>query len=291
MKYRIKNEKLSVEVQTAGGSLCSIRDVAGTEYLWQGDPAYWEEQAPNLFPYVARMTEGKYILDETVYEMGIHGFVRTSELQAAELTEDSLVVSLEDSEETRKQYPYRFRYEIEYRLAGSQLQVAYHVYNRDTKTMYFGLGGHPGFRVPLEEGLAFEDYYIQFPAGSSMRKVGLTPDCFINGETEAFPLEKGDILPLRHSLFDDDAIVLCEMPKEVSLLAGPGRKGVRVSYPQMNYLGLWHKPLSDAPYVCIEPWLSLPSRKGRIEDLAEQPDLAALEPGGHYCNRWTIEIL
>ena len=30
--------------------------------------------------------------------------------------------------------------------------------------MYFGVGGHPGFAVPLEKGLAFEDYCLQFEA-------------------------------------------------------------------------------------------------------------------------------
>ena len=28
--------------------------------------------------------------------------------------------------------------------------------------MYFGLGGHPGFNVPLEAGLSFEDYCLEF---------------------------------------------------------------------------------------------------------------------------------
>lgn len=47
----------------AGAQLLSIRASDGTECLWQGDPAYWSDRAPNLFPYVARLTEGKYYLD------------------------------------------------------------------------------------------------------------------------------------------------------------------------------------------------------------------------------------
>lgn len=57
---------------------------------------------------------------------------------------------------------------------------------------------------------------------------------------------------------------------------------MRVSYPQMNFLGIWHMPFTDAPYVCIEPWSALPSRKGRIEDLSEQPNLVHLPAGERY---------
>ena len=62
MNYTIANDRLTVQISSRGGELQSIiRD--GREYLWQADPAFWDEKAPNLFPYIARMTEGKYTLD------------------------------------------------------------------------------------------------------------------------------------------------------------------------------------------------------------------------------------
>ena len=59
-----------------------------------------------------------------------------------------------------------------------------------------------------------------------------------------------------------------------------------VSYTHL----IWHMPFTDAPYVCIEPWSALPSRKGRIEDLSEQPNLVHLPAGKRYENTWSIEI-
>ena len=44
-------------------------------------------------------------------------------------------------------------------------------------------------------------------------------------------------------------------------------KEICVTYPNMTYLGIWHMPKTDAPYICIEPWSSLPSRKNVVEDL------------------------
>jgi len=65
---------------------------------------------------------------------------------------------------------------------------------------------------------------------------------------------------------------------------------VTVSFPDMPYLGVWHWPKKDAPYVCIEPWASLPSREGKTAVLEEQADLIRLDPGKTYVNTWMIAV-
>lgn len=47
---------------------------------------------------------------------------------------------------------------------------------------------------------------------------------------------------MRHDMFDDDAIVLRNMPGEVTLKSDKGTRSVTVSYPKMSYLGFWHVP-------------------------------------------------
>ena len=56
----------------------------------------------------------------------------------------------------------------------------------------------------------------------------------------------------------------------------------------MPYLGVWHIPCTDAPYVCIEPWCSLPSASGTVTVLEEKPDLLTLAPQEIYRNHWSI---
>ena len=46
----------------------------------------------------------------------------------------------------------------------------------------------------------------------------------------------------------------------------------------------------DAPYVCIEPWVSLPARDGVVEDFACKGDLIHLPGHGSYENTWYITI-
>lgn len=85
-------------------------------------------------------------------------------------------------------------------------------------------------------------------------------------------------------------MVLAEADREVTLEAEGDSRRITVSCPQMPYLGLWHMPGTDAPYICIEPWVSLPSEQGKAAVFEEQPDLIALEPGGQYQNHWSITV-
>ena len=290
MLYTIENDRLTVTANSLGAQLWSICSHDGTEYLWQGDPAYWGDRALTLFPYVARLWQGRYEMDGETHSLPIHGFAPASEFALAEKTDTRMVFALESSEETYAQYPRHFVFRVIYALEGDALKVAYEVENRDARTMHFGLGGHPGFNVPLEKGLRFEDYRLRFGVACQPVRVGFSEDCFVSGEDAPFPLENGCVLPLAHSLFDDDAIVLRDMVREVTLEAPGSARSVTVSFPDMPYLGIWHWPRKDAPYVCIEPWRSLPARRGEMAVLERQTDLVHLAPGERYVNRWCITV-
>lgn len=290
MLHSIKNEFLTVTAAEKGAELQSILGADGTEYLWQGDAKYWSDRALNIFPYVARLNEGRYYLDGALHEMAIHGIAPYREFTVTENNGEKMVFELKSDEKTYAEYPRNFVFRIVYALEGSTLKVTYACDNRDDRTMYFGLGGHPGFNVPLAAGKSFEDYRLRFAEACEAYRVGFSADCFVTHADTAFPLENGTVLSLRHDLFDDDAIVLRSMAREVTLECDGDGHAVTVSYPGMQYLGLWHWPRTDAPYVCIEPWCSLPADKGTITVFEEQKDLIRLAPGETYTNNWSIRI-
>ena len=277
MEHKISSNLLTVTVSELGAELRSIKDAEGTEYLWQGDSTYWSDRAPNIFPYVARLTNGSYYIDGKLYKMPPHGFALSERFDVVSNKENEIIFELTDSEKTYQMYPRRFSLKIKYRVEGATLQIVFSITNRDERTMYYGIGGHPGFNVPIDGNEVFEDYFLSFDEPCEPLRIGFTPQCYLNGEKTPFVLEDGKI-KLSHDIFSDDAIVLTNIPHKVTLGSVNGNRSVTVTYPKMNYLGIWHRPNTDAPYVCIEPWSSLPSTQDIIAVLEEQKDLMALEP-------------
>lgn len=286
----IRNSAMTVTIDELGAQLQSITAADGTEYLWNGDPAYWTGRAPILFPYVGRLTNDRYTYGGKEYEMTRHGFARRMEFSVVTVGKDHITLHIEDSAESKKVYPFSFHFDVSYVLEDNTLVIVYATENMDNRTMFFGLGGHPGFRVPLEKGKTFTDYRLTFAQPCQPWQVLMSDNYMLNGHEAPYPLENGVGLPLRHDLFDHDAIILKNFARSVTLSAGEGTRGITLSCPKMRYMGIWHQPKTDAPYVCLEPWVSLPSREGVVEDLSQQFDLISLAPRQRYENRWTVTI-
>lgn len=282
----ISNSTFTVTLDSCGAVLHSlVRD--GNEYLWQGNPTYWKRRDAQLFPYVGRLTEGKYLLHGKAYELPTHGFCIGREFAVESQSEDAVTFRLDDNEETYAMYPFHFTFRVVYTLENDTVVKTCRVENRDENEMYFGIGGHPGFQVPVAGEGSFTDWQLVFSRECLPTRVDFDPENYrLAGTTSAFPLEDGKTLPLTHELFDLDAVVLTDIPDTITIQSPVSGHSVRVSYPGVGFVGLWHAPKTDAPYVCIEPWLSLPSHSAYVEDLQTQAHLAHL-PGGESFERVT----
>lgn len=291
MNYSIENELLYVEVSDVGAELQSIRLKAdGTEYLWQGNPTYWARRAMHIFPVVGRLTGGKYLYAGREYEMMLHGFMREIHMELAGRKADAVSLRLRASDETLSQYPFDFELVISYQLSGPSLKVTYHVMNRDDKTMIYACGNHAGYNVPLQPGLAFEDYCLEFTQPGGVKHVVFTDTCYLTDQEVPFPLVDGRRLPLRHELFDHDAIILSGTGREVTLKAPQSPRQLHLSFQDMPYVAIWHKPHSDAPYVCIQPWYSLPAYDGVVDHLETKRDMIHLAPGSSRDLSYTVSV-
>ncbi len=290
MIYTLRNSEMEVQVSSRGGELVSLRDAEQTEYIWIGDARYWKRHAPQLFPCIGRLTNNQYRMDGALHEMGQHGFLRDYELTKVKESETSLHLRLTSDASTRQLYDRDWTVDIFYSLCGKTLSVKFQVRNHDVRTMRFGYGIHPGFNVPLNPALRFEDYRLDFHETSTPKQMELTERYTISGGMHDYTLEEGRYLPLQHSLFDHDAIILKDMPHTVTLGSQKDEKKVTVAFPNMPYLGIWHAPETDAPFVCIEPWSSLPSTDGVIDEFETKPDFITVEPEETYTNSWSISI-
>ena len=58
----------------------------------------------------------------------------------------------------------------------------------------------------------------------------------------------------------------------------------------MTTVGVWHKPETDAPYVCIEPWHGIPADEGKTDDFASKCDMLTIKPEHGHGNTYALEI-
>lgn len=290
MIYTLKNSSLTVLVSSLGGELQSIHTQDGIEYLWQGDPKSWNRHAPHLFPYIGRLTNGQFFYQGQSYKLKQHGFLRDNELTLEKNTDTELILSFDDNVETRTRYPFSFHFTLTYRLQGNKLTTIYQVENKTDDVMYFGLGGHPGFNVPIDADLTFEDFYLAFEDGISPKQTLLSENYFISDHVVPYVLEKNNCIPLKHDLFDHDAIILSNAGNTVAIRSNKSNHSILFNFSDFDYLGLWQTPKTDANFICLEPWTSLSSKDGEITDFEKQENLVAL-PSGEICKKeWSVEI-
>jgi galactose mutarotase-like enzyme len=291
MNYTIENEALRVEIADRGAEIMSIvGKKTGFEYLWQGDATYWASRATVLFPICGRLTDGKYTYEGKEYEMVLHGFSKLQTHRVVEQKADAITFELSATEETRAIYPFDFIFRVTYTLDGATVRTTLAVENAGKGDLPFSIGGHPGFNVPFVTGESFDDYYMEFKCAKPTEKLIMSPTCYYTGKNEPFALRDGRFLDLKHSLFDNDAIFLEGMCNTVSLKSKKNDRAVTVHFEDMTHLGFWHKPKTEAPYVCIEPWHGVPAYDGKIDDFATKNEMMHLPAGKSYSTYFDISI-
>lgn len=162
MSITLSSSDLEAQVSLAGAELIRLRDEAGRDLLWDGDPAFWTGRSPLLFPIVGRLNGDRTRIDGSEYSLKQHGFARTSPFDVIEATQAMCQLRLGSSEATRTHYPFDFRLDVTYRLSGPILTVTASVLNAGSRPMPVSFGFHPAFRWPLPYSGSREAHKIRF---------------------------------------------------------------------------------------------------------------------------------
>lgn len=259
MIYEIKNDSIAVKCTTAGGTITSIKDKNGLEYLWQGDPDFWKGQAPVLFPICGTLRNNTAkIGDGMRANMPRHGVARHCEFTLTEKSDSKLVFKIESSPETLQSYPYSFIFSTIYKIIDSKLYITYKVTNTDNKSMPFFVGAHPAFNCPLYNDETFDDYYIEFEKEETCDVPKIDMNTGLIDINNREPLMNGEkILNLRHNLFYKDALIMHNiLSRKVSLLSKKTGKGLDFEFPDFPVLQIWSSA-NDGPFVALEPWMGI----------------------------------
>ena len=282
----IENESLQVTIDPKGAELKRIYH-KGTklDYLWNADPAYWAKSSPVLFPIVGTLKSNTLFYEGKGYEMGRHGFAREKEFLVEKEEESSIVFLLLPDSDTLKKFPFEFEFRIHYALEGSSLSVTYDVRNPGAEWLWFSVGGHPAFKVPLTESEVYNDYYLEFDKSENEGRWLISADGLIEDHSTPL-LENTNRLPLVHELFYRDAVVLKNLQStSIQLKSTRSDHGLKFDFPGFPFLGIW--AAKDANFVCIEPWCGIADSVNSNQQLTDKEGIIQLEAGGQFERTWT----
>jgi galactose mutarotase-like enzyme len=272
----LRSADLTAEVDPRGAQLSILRDRAGRDLLWNGDPAVWSGRAPLLFPIVGVLVNGSYRCNSRTYRLPRHGFARDRIFSIEQVTPSTAVFRLNADDASLSSYPFRFELAVRFELIGATLSLTTSISNRGDTDMPASFGYHPGFRWPLPYGQARASHFIEFECEeiAPIRRIDsmglLTP------ERHPTPVSHRR-LRLADALFQDDVLIFDAIASRSVAYGSDDGPRLRVSFPDAPYLGIWTKP--GAQFICIEPWHGVTDRQGFSGDFREKEGVFVLPVG------------
>lgn len=287
--HHLENDQLKIAIDSKGAELKSVyHKQHGLEYMWNADPAFWAKTSPVLFPIVGQLKNNAYQYNGKTYHLSRHGFAREKVFDVTTQDAHSLTFSLKSNDETLALYPFRFVFSIVYQLNEAELTVTYRVQNEGAEQMYFSVGGHPAFGLPLVKGTAYSDYKLVFNRKETAGRWPISKDGAIEAAPEPL-LQESDTLPLSKELFRKDAVVLKHLQSnEVQLLSDKTPHGLRFSFHGFPFLGLWAAP--GANFLCIEPWCGIADTVNSDGQLQHKEGINQLAPAQTFSVAWKVKF-
>jgi galactose mutarotase-like enzyme len=281
----IASPNLSAEIDPLGAQLSALRDPAGLDLLWDGDPAVWTGRAPILFPIVGELADGRYRLDGKTYALGRHGFARHKMFEVADGTPSSVTFILRADDTTLAVYPFRFQLDVTFTLAGPGLTLTASVRNLDDRPLPASFGFHPALRWPLPYGQARDLHRVVFDQDEPAPVRRIDSRGLLTSVSHPTPVV-GRELALRDALFEDDALIFDSLASRELWYGAREGPQLRIGFPDTPYLGVWTKP--GGGFICLEPWHGIADPVGFDGDFRAKPGVFEVAPGG--ARRMTMSI-
>lgn len=278
---------LRAVISPMGAELLSLQ-LAGTEWLWQGDKAFWPRRAPVLFPHCGRTRNREIRIGGRTYpDQPIHGFAPTSPFEVSRNTGEELTLTLSDSDETRALYPFAFRLAVHFAIEGPLLHQSIACENTGEEPMPVAAGFHPGFAWPVPGATGKAGHILRFETDEPDPVALPNIDGLMGGATMPSPIA-GNVLALTDSVFQAGSAIFTRLRSRSLWFGMPGLPGLAMSF-DTPFLVLWRWPgPGEADYLCIEPWAGLPDPAGFAGDLHDKPGVTVLQPG--QAAKWVLSL-
>jgi galactose mutarotase-like enzyme len=284
--HTLHADGITATILAHGAELCSLRNEAGLELLWQAGPQ-WPRHAPLLFPIVGRLKNDQLRHRGKTYPMTQHGFARDQRFDWVERTSTSCALVLSDSAATHARFPFAFRLAVAYAVQSADLDITLEITNTGREMLPASIGGHPAFNWPLLPGMAKENYTLTFP-DDEPAPIRRLKDGLLRAKPEPTPIH-GKTLTPSERLFDDDAVILDGPSSHSVRYAADNGPSLEISWDKFRELGIWSKP-GGAPFLCIEPWRGFASPADFDGEFSDKPGVMQIAPGAKEILRYRIAI-
>lgn len=272
MEVTLKNGNASAKIARHGAELKSLV-IGGRELMWSGDPAFWPNTAPVMFPMIGTLKDNKTLILGKEYSLPKHGFSRDLEHSPEEIAENTVLFSLEQSDYTKKFYPFDFRFTTRYTLRPDGITVTHTVKNNDSADMPYCIGGHPAFAFSG----ALSEHRIVFPQKENAAVPIYNLDVHLfEDDNRITLLENSDVLPLNHEMFYKDVLYFDKIKSRSASFVDKDGHGVRVDFPDFTSLALWQA--KNAPFLCVEPFCGSADFSDCTGVFAEKRGIEILKP-------------
>lgn len=238
-------------VLTDGGSRAEVvpeRGALVSRFIVEGEPILFLDEStlvdptrsvrggiPVLFPAPGVLPGGTYPVEGREYPMRRHGFARDLPWEVRTQEASRVVLALGHSEQTLREFPWRFEALLAVTLVGTALHLSFTAENRDSRPMPLHFGYHPYFFVPHANKASATVETDASRAWDNRQGATVT----FSGLELTGP--EVDIHLLDHSL------------QGTTLERGPGLRPVELAWsPSFTTLVVW--TLAGRDFVCVEPW-------------------------------------
>ena len=238
-------------VLTDGGSRVELvpeRGALVSRFIVEGEPILFLDEStladptknvrggiPVLFPSPGVLPGGTYPADGRDQPMRRHGFARDLPWEVRAQDASRVVLALGHSEQTLREFPWRFEALLTVTLVGTALHLSFTAENRDSRPMPLHLGYHPYFFVP------------------HAHKASATVE---TDASRAWDNRQGATVPFSELNLtgpEVDLHLLDHSLQGTTLERGPGLRPVELAWsPSFTTLVVW--TLAGRDFVCVEPW-------------------------------------
>ena len=292
--FTLENNKLLMEIDPKGAEIKRIfNKETETELLWSGDASFWGRVSPVLFPIVGRVANDCYWVDEKEFSLSQHGFARDEIFSLERLTDDTIWLELNESDESLKRYPFKFRLRIGYMLEENTVTVRWVVENKNDDEMFFSIGAHPAFNIALQKGDQLADYFLHLETLENMETYIFDASNGLVKDEKEMIMPGLKLLPLSKDLFEEYPTVIFEGETGISLKSYHHEHGMKIKFEGFPYVGIW-SPINQegegAPFVCIEPWFGMADTDPKGGQLRDKKGIQKLEASGVFNAAYSMEF-